>query len=305
MPSHRRRGFRAAWTLSATLLLLRPAAIASADDAGAAAPAADKGLGARGSGDRRQADRQTGSHGRGRAPMTASEIDDTPIYWWCAQAENKDSKLCRKLEFKRELMDIEDAEERARVIAARRAASFTQPSKEEVREMREDERRMLGAFCARPERVHHPACVRPSSTGPGEPRRTIDVTRGQGAPAANGPGFVEAAEPNVRAAADLDAVHAWWCEKGGHPDPSAARESIICASWHYRTAMRAAAAEAEKQALVDGYRAFKESKKDVISESTHSEEQTRMMEAYCGDERRAESKVCVKWRARRTVKQEL
>mmetsp|Transcript_5545 Transcript_5545/g.14177 ORF Transcript_5545/g.14177 Transcript_5545/m.14177 type:complete len:267 (+) Transcript_5545:44-844(+) len=236
------------------------------------------------------------AHTRSSQGPTAAEVDDTPIFWWCAQSEHAESPVCKKLKFKQELREITDPAERVRIIAERKADSFTELTKEEVHAMREEERLMLAEFCKRPDRKHHPMCQ-------GMPRRSDRKRYAEGAGAPMRDGSIE--RLHERPPLELDRVSQWWCVEGGHADALLHTDSMICASWRYRSAMRDAASEDAKKKLVDEYRAFKDAHKQSADTSmqsadivSHLDEQQRMMAGFCDVEEHKLLKVCVKWLTR-------
>lgn len=219
---------------------------------------------------------------------TPSEVEDTPILWWCAQAEHADSAVCKKLKFKQELQGVKDPTERAQLIASRKGESFTEPTKAEIHAMREEERRMVDAFCARPDRKHHPLCQRKDSNAMRTYKRGMEPTGAGGT----------AERLHERPPLELDRVSEWWCAEGGHADALRHAGSMICASWRYRSRMRTAVGDAAKEKVVEEYRAFKDEHKKSSDIDAHVNEQQQMMAAFCELEAHAALKVCVKWLAR-------
>lgn len=232
--------------------------------------------------------------------------DDTPVQWWCAQPEHRDSLVCKKLSFKNELRAISDPAERARVLAARREDSMVRPTPEQLTTMRMDERAMLEQFCARPEKEQHPFCAREALAAMRGHEFHNDVAAAREYRRA---GREHGRERGERPVLEYDKAVEWYCHEGGHPDAARnAASSMICAAYRYRIAMQGATesgADAESKAsIVEQYRKVKEAHKEMHDVKGHMAEQQRMLAEYCDMEAHHETKLCVKYLAR-TRKTEL
>ncbi|KAG8463280.1 hypothetical protein KFE25_004791 [Diacronema lutheri] len=224
-----------------------------------------------------------------------SRLEDTPVFWWCNQAGREDSPVCKKLRFKSELRSIDDPAERARVIAERRDEAMVRPSPEQLVAMRSEEREMLAAFCALPEKADHPFCARESITA----MRGHDHAERDARERLTRHGVEE------RPIVEYDKAVEWFCRTDGtgHADGAAnAASSMICASWRYRSAMHGASSHGDaaerKAAIVDEYRKVKEAHREVHDIKGHMAEQQRMLAEFCALEEKQATKLCVKHLAR-------
>mmetsp|Transcript_16690 Transcript_16690/g.51336 ORF Transcript_16690/g.51336 Transcript_16690/m.51336 type:complete len:291 (+) Transcript_16690:61-933(+) len=241
----------------------------------------------------------------------ANEQRESPMEWWCAQEEHADSPICKKFRLKNELRHL-SAAERARLLAARKDEALTAPTKDQIRDMRTEEREMLQAFCARPERKDSPICADfrvGAARGASLDRERWAHARGERYEAGDGPGGVDgrghdAARQDQRPPPEFDLVSAWWCASGGHPDFAQHADSIICAAWNHRKDLREVQSEEERAAVNARYHAYKENHRSGPQLSRHEEQLDAMLLAYCAVEGHETTRMCVKWMAHRN-KQEL